>query len=66
MNGDNKKVPEEQAESASNILKEGIMKKDTKKVEHGKATAEIEAERIASRQRAHKAKVAKFLAGGEF
>ena len=41
-------------------------KKEAEKVKPGKASPEVEAERIASRQRAHDAKVAKYLAGGEF
>ena len=45
-----------------------VEKKETKqkKIEPGKASSEIEAERVASRQRAHEAKVAKFQAGGEY
>ena len=46
-------------------VEEVVMSKP-KKVEPVKASPEVEAERIASRQRAHELKVAKFLAGGEF
>lgn len=57
---------EAEVATAPETLEEGDMRKGTQKVELGKATQAIEAERIASRQRAHDAKVAKYLAGGEF